>query len=77
MMKNINDIDWEDMTEYVPAVITMVVMPLSFSIADGIGFGIISYALLKVLAGKMDKTTIPVIVLAAIFITKYAFLGVH
>jgi len=77
MMRNINHIDWEDMTEYVPAVITMVVMPLSFSIADGIGFGIITYALLKVLSGKMNKSHIPALVMASIFIIKYAFLGVH
>lgn len=77
MMRNITHIDWEDMTEYVPAVITMVVMPLAFSIADGIGFGIITYALLKILSGKMDKSNIPVLVMAIIFIIKYAFLGVH
>jgi AGZA family xanthine/uracil permease-like MFS transporter len=77
MMRNITNIDWEDMTEYVPAAVTMIVMPLSFSIADGIGFGIITYALLKLLSGRMDKSTIPVLVLAIVFIAKYAFLGVH
>ena len=77
MMKNIIDIDWDDMTEYVPAVITILVMPLSYSIADGIGFGVITYAALKVLTGKVDKTTIPVLIMATIFLTKYAFLGVH
>ena len=77
MVKNINDIDWNDMTEFVPAVITMIVMPLSFSIADGIGFGIIAYALLKLLAGKINKENAGALVIAAIFIAKYAFLGVH
>ncbi|MCP3672932.1 MAG: NCS2 family permease [Gammaproteobacteria bacterium] len=77
MLKNIIDIDWNDMTEYVPAVITMLVMPLSYSIADGIGFGVITYALLKLLSGKANKTTIPVIIMASIFLSKYAFLGVH
>lgn len=77
MMRNITNIDWEDMTEYVPAMITMVIMPLSFSIADGIGFGIITYALLKLLAGKLNKSNASVLVMAAIFIIKYAFLGVH
>lgn len=77
MMRNINHIDWDDMTEYVPAVITMVVMPLSFSIADGIGFGIITYALLKVLSGKINRNNASVLVMASIFILKYAFLGVH
>ncbi len=77
MMRNIVVIDWEDMTEYVPAVITMVVMPLSFSIADGIGFGIITYALLKILSGKLTKANASCLVMATIFILKYAFLGVH
>jgi len=77
MLRNITHIDWEDMTEYVPAVITVVVMPLSFSIADGIGFGMITYALLKLLSGKIDKSNASVLVMAAIFLAKYAFLGVH
>lgn len=77
MMGNIKEIDWEDMTEYVPAVITMVVMPLSFSIADGIGFGIITYVVLKFLAGKINKSNIGAVVMAVIFIVKYAFLGAH
>jgi AGZA family xanthine/uracil permease-like MFS transporter len=76
MMRNIIQIDWEDMTEYVPAVITMTLMPLSYSIADGIGFGIITYALLKILSGRMDKTHIPVLMLAVVFISKYATTGI-
>jgi len=77
MLRNITHIDWEDMTEYVPAVVTVVVMPLSFSIADGIGFGMITYAVLKLLAGKYDKTLIPVLVMAAIFLARYKYLGAH
>jgi len=77
MLKNIVNIDWEDMTEYVPAVITVIIMPLSYSIADGIGFGMITYALLKLFTGRIDKTNISVLILALIFISKYAFLGVH
>jgi len=77
MMKNINTIDWEDMTEFVPASITMIMMPLSFSIADGIGFGVISYALIKLLTGKFTSANIPVLVLAVIFLSKYIFLGMH
>ncbi len=77
MMKNITLIDWEDMTEYVPAVITIVIMPLSFSIADGIGFGLITYAFLKLVSGKIDKSNISVVVIAAVFVLKYAFLGTH
>ncbi|PHS13804.1 MAG: guanine permease [Kangiella sp.] len=77
MMKNITLIDWDDMTEYVPAVVTVVIMPLSFSIADGIGFGLITYAFLKLVSGKIDKSNVSVVVIAAIFVLKYAFLGTH
>jgi AGZA family xanthine/uracil permease-like MFS transporter len=54
----------------------MTLMPLSYSIADGIGFGIITYALLKILSGRMDKTHIPVLMLAVVFISKYATTGI-
>ena len=77
MLRNITHIDWEDMTEYVPAVVTVVVMPLSFSIADGIGFGMITYAALKLLSGKINKSNVSVLIMAAIFLAKYAFLDVH
>jgi len=77
MLKNIILIDWDDMTEYVPAVITVIVMPLSFSIADGIGFGLITYAFLKLVSGKINKSNVSVVIIATIFILKYAFLGTH
>ncbi len=77
MIKNIIHIDWEDMTEYVPAVVTVIVMPLSFSITDGIGFGIITYGLLKITTGKASRADIPVMIMAAIFVSKYLFLGTH
>ena len=59
MLRNIIHIDWDDVTEYIPASITMVVMPLSYSIADGIGFGLITYALLKLMTGQVEKANIP------------------
>lgn len=77
MLKNIIEIDWQDMTEFVPAVVTVIVMPLSFSITDGIGFGIITYGVLKISSGKASIADIPVMIMAAIFIAKYIFLGTH
>jgi AGZA family xanthine/uracil permease-like MFS transporter len=77
MIKNIIHIDWEDITEYVPAVVTIIIMPLSFSITDGIGFGIITYGLLKITSGKLSRSNIPVMIMAAIFVFKYLFLGTH
>jgi AGZA family xanthine/uracil permease-like MFS transporter len=72
MAKGITELDWEDVTEYAPAVLCMVTMPLTFSIAHGIAFGFIAYAVAKLLSGRMNEVSWPVWVLAAIFILKYA-----
>ena len=54
-LRNIADIDWKDVTEYAPAVLAAVLMPLTFSIAHGIALGFIAYALIKALSGKYDE----------------------
>jgi AGZA family xanthine/uracil permease-like MFS transporter len=74
MARSLADIDWSDITESAPAVVTAVVMPLSFSIADGIGLGFICYILIKLVSGKMGDCSIAAYVIAAIFALKYAFL---
>ncbi|WP_272874773.1 NCS2 family permease [Roseomonas marmotae] len=52
MMQGLRDLAWDDTTEYLPAIVTAVTMPFSFSIATGIGLGFITYALVKVVAGR-------------------------
>lgn len=54
-MRNIADINWEDVTEYAPAVLAAVLMPLTFSIAYGIALGFVAYALIKLLSGRHDE----------------------
>lgn len=71
MSKSLIDIDWNDVTEYAPAMVTALAMPLTFSIATGIGFGFISYAAIKVFSGKFKDLTIPVIVIAVLFLIKF------
>ena len=66
MLRNVNQIDWEDVTESIPAFLTMLMMPLSFSITDGIGFGVISLAFLKLVTGRR-KEIHPVIYYFALF----------
>lgn len=66
MLRNITQIDWEDITESIPAFLTMLMMPLSFSITDGIGFGFISLAFLKLVTGRR-KEIHPVIYYFAFF----------
>jgi AGZA family xanthine/uracil permease-like MFS transporter len=74
MARSLADIDWSDITESAPAVVTAVVMPLSFSIADGIGLGFICYILIKLVSGKAADCSTAAYVIAAIFALKYAFL---
>ncbi len=59
--------DWRDLTEAAPVVVTCLLMPLTFSIAEGISFGFISYAAIKIFSGKGREVSISVYVLAAIF----------
>jgi AGZA family xanthine/uracil permease-like MFS transporter len=72
MTRGLTEIDWEDVTEYAPAVVTAIAMPLTFSIAHGIGFGFVSYAAIKVLAGRHADVSPAVGVLAVVFIVKFA-----
>ena len=53
-MRNIIDIDWDDVSEYAPAVLAAVVMPFTFSIANGIAIGFLAYLVIKVLSGKLS-----------------------
>ena len=54
-LRNLKDIDWDDVSEYTPAVLAAIVMPLTYSIAYGIAIGFIAYALIKLLTGQSDK----------------------
>lgn len=74
MLSSLADIDWDDYTESAPAVVCAIAMPLSFSIADGIGLGFICYATIKVFSGKPGECPLAVYILALIFAGKFAFL---
>ena len=74
MARGLAELDWEDVTEYVPGVVTAISMPLTFSIAHGIAFGFISYAGIKVAAGRFQDVSPVVAVLAVLFIVKFAIL---
>lgn len=72
MARGFSELDWSDVTEYAPAVVTALVMPLTFSIANGIAFGFITYAAVKLVAGRWREASPSLLVLAAIFVAKYA-----
>jgi len=57
-LRNIKDIDWDDVSEYAPAVLAAIMMPLTYSIAYGIAIGFIAYVLVKALSGKFDSLNI-------------------
>lgn len=71
MMTPVKNINFDDFTESIPAFLTIVMMPLTYSISEGILFGVISFVLLKVLAGKFKDISIVTIILAALFMLKF------
>src|SRR5262249_45089045 len=75
MTRGLAEIEWEDITEYAPAVVAAVTMPLTYSIATGIGLGFITYALAKLIAGKFNEAKPAVGILAVIFAIKVALPG--
>ena len=72
MARGLAEIEWEDATEYAPAVIAAVSMPLTYSIATGIGLGFITYVLAKLLSGKIGDISPAAAVLAILFAIKFA-----
>ncbi|HET7463402.1 MAG TPA: NCS2 family permease, partial [Longimicrobium sp.] len=66
---------WDDATEAIPAFLTMIGMPLTFSIANGLALGFVSYPAIKLLAGRGREVSPLVYVLAALFVIRYAYLG--
>ena len=74
MSRCLADLDWQDATEFAPAVVTAIAIPLSFSIADGIGIGFLVYAAIKALSGRPRECPLAVYVIALIFLLKFAFL---
>jgi AGZA family xanthine/uracil permease-like MFS transporter len=75
MLSDLGEVEWGDSTESIPAAVTALVMPFTFSIAEGIAFGFISYALLKLLTGRAREVAPVVWVIAALFTFKIVWVG--
>ncbi|QYJ79610.1 NCS2 family permease [Shewanella acanthi] len=73
MMSGLLHVEWEDLTEAAPVVVVCIMMPLTFSIATGIALGLISYAVIKILTGRFSDLNVGVVILAAMFVAKFAF----
>ncbi|NLK21164.1 MAG: NCS2 family permease [Epulopiscium sp.] len=73
MMESVTKINFTDYTEGLPAFLTIIMMPLAYSISEGLVFGVISYVLLKLITGKGKNVHMVMYIIAALFILKYIF----
>ena len=74
MMSGMRALDWDDATELIPALLTIIMIPLSFSIANGIAVGFITYVGVKTLAGRAAQVSAGAWFLSALFLAKFAFM---
>jgi len=74
MMGGLRHIEWDDPTESIPAFLTLVVMPLAASITEGVAFGVLSYALLKLASGRGREVHPLMYVFAVLFLGRYIFI---
>jgi AGZA family xanthine/uracil permease-like MFS transporter len=75
MTRGLVEVEWDDLTEAAPAVITALAMPFTFSIAEGIAFGFISYTAIKLVTGRFSDIHPAVGILAVLFVIKYLVIG--
>ncbi|MBQ8427091.1 MAG: NCS2 family permease [Clostridia bacterium] len=75
MLRNFKAIDMDDLSSALPAFLTMILMPLTYSISNGIAVGAIAYVLIQLLTGKYNKKDIVVTVIAVLFILRFAFIN--
>ena len=73
MLREITSIDWDDITEATPAALAAMAMPFTYSIANGLAFGFISYVVLKAITGRWRQIHMATLLVAALFVIKYAF----
>jgi AGZA family xanthine/uracil permease-like MFS transporter len=76
MARSVTKVQWDDMTESVPAFLTMVIMPFTYNISHGLAAGFISYAVMKLFSGRVREAHPIVYILAVIFVARYAFLKI-
>ena len=73
MMRELTEVDWEQLTEAAPAAITALIMPFTYSIANGLAFGFISYVVLKAFTGKWRDIHPATLIVAVLFVIRFAF----
>ena len=75
MLRELADLDWDDRTEVIPACVTALLMPFTYSIATGVSCGFITYAALKLFTGRAGEVKPVVWVIAAIFLFRFVAMG--
>ncbi len=74
MLRSLTHLEWDELTETAPAIACISTMAFTFSIADGIAFGAITYVITKLATGQGKQLSLPIVVIAALFIARYLFL---
>jgi adenine/guanine/hypoxanthine permease len=75
MLRELTELDWDDTTEVIPAAVTALMMPFTYSIANGLAFGFIAYALIKLFTGQARQVHWMVWVIGGVFLAKFIYMG--
>jgi AGZA family xanthine/uracil permease-like MFS transporter len=75
MLSGLGAVDWGDPVEAIPAFLTLLMIPLTFSIANGLAFGVVSYAALKLVSGRARKDDWLLYGLAVLFVVRFAYMA--
>ena len=74
MMGSVREVDFSDMTSAIPSFVTMVFMPFTYSIANGIAFGLMTYVLISLLMGRIRQIHYLTVILCLLFVLRFAFM---
>ena len=74
MLEPVKDIPFDDFSESIPAFVCLIMMPVTYSISNGILLGMITYVLMNVICGKFKKLSVSMYILAVLFVLKYIFI---
>ncbi len=77
MLRELTELDWDETTEVIPAVVTALTMPFTYSIANGLAFGFITYAVLKLFTGRAKEAHWMVWLIGGVFLFKFIYIGGH
>ena len=75
MLRELTELDWDETTEVIPAAVTALMMPFTYSIANGLAFGFISYGLIKLFTGKVREVHWMVWIIGGVFLGKFIYMG--